>query len=160
MKSTFNIVIFMCFILNCAAFRRYSLTDRRSISLNSLMKKVCNSNNFNNIPTTTTAAYSNKQATLQTVRTVLAVAFTTLSLNPTLASAGENKDDKSFQLCLSKCLYANTKPPPVGSSTERLENTTPRNEVLRECKKGCATSKDQLLIGAPKKKQLDIKQDS
>ena len=48
------------------------------------------------------------------------------------------------------CTYVETRPPPVGASTERLEVTKPRSEILRECRVRCAKNKDQLLIGKPK----------
>ena len=47
-------------------------------------------------------------------------------------------------------MYVETRPPPVGASTERLEVTKPRSEILRECRVRCAKNKDQLLIGKPK----------
>ena len=58
--------------------------------------------------------------------------------------------DKAFELCLSKCIYDGTRPPPIGSSTERLEETPPRNEIVKGCKKTCAVSKEQLMTGKPK----------
>lgn len=62
------------------------------------------------------------------------------------------KTDKSFELCISKCVFAETRPPPVGSSNDRLEATKSRGEILRECRKSCAKTKEQLLLGEPKKK--------
>lgn len=46
--------------------------------------------------------------------------------------------------------YSATRPPPLGASTERLEVTKPRSEILRDCRVKCAKSKDQLLMGKPK----------
>jgi hypothetical protein len=67
------------------------------------------------------------------------------------ANADENKT-KKFELCMSKCIYQGTRPPPVGSSNERLEETSSRSrgEIAFECKRGCAVTKGQLLTGKPK----------
>uniref|UniRef100_A0A7S1XTU1 Uncharacterized protein n=1 Tax=Phaeomonas parva TaxID=124430 RepID=A0A7S1XTU1_9STRA len=62
---------------------------------------------------------------------------------PTAAMAKDTKgtkDDKEFQNCLSRCLYECTKPP--------SQNT--RQECYPICKKQCATSDAQLLLGQPK----------
>ena len=64
----------------------------------------------------------------------------------------DNKLDKQFELCISKCIFEETKPPPVGSSAERLEATKTRGEIVRECRVKCAKNKEQLLIGKPKVK--------
>eukprot|EP01036_Dinobryon_divergens_P026907 gene26907-35603_t len=53
------------------------------------------------------------------------------------------------------CVFAETRPPPVGSSNDRLEAKKSRGEILGDCKKQCATTKEQLLIGAPKKKAAE-----
>ena len=62
------------------------------------------------------------------------------------------KTDKYFESCMSKCVFVETRPPPVGSSNDRLEAKKSRGEILGECKRQCATTKEQLLIGSPKKK--------
>ena len=62
------------------------------------------------------------------------------------------KSDKDFELCLSKCVFRETKPPPAGSSAERLEVQLSRPEIIRDCKAKCAKTKEQLLLGAPKVK--------
>ena len=70
---------------------------------------------------------------------------------PTAAYA-DSKQDKQFELCISKCIFEETKPPPVGASAERLEATKTRGEIVRECRVKCAKNKEQLLIGKPKVK--------
>jgi hypothetical protein len=54
------------------------------------------------------------------------------------------KDDPAYQTCLSKCIYDCTKP--------KGEEQKSRGECIPECKKQCATTKEQLLIGTPIKK--------
>ena len=44
---------------------------------------------------------------------------------------------QGYSLCLSKCIYAGTRPPPQGSSIERLEVTPPRSEIIKDCKEKC-----------------------
>jgi hypothetical protein len=69
---------------------------------------------------------------------------------PIIAYAADGKEDKAFELCISKCIFEETKPPPLGASAERLEVTKPRGEIVRECRVKCAKNKEQLLIGKPK----------
>ena len=70
-------------------------------------------------------------------------------------SAG-TKTDKGFELCVSKCTFAASRPPPVGSSTERLAVTMSRGEVITMCKNKCATTKEQTMIGEPKKNKQPL----
>lgn len=53
---------------------------------------------------------------------------------------------------ISKCVFEETKPPPVGSSADRLEAKKSRSEIIKECRKKCAKTSEQLLIGSPKTK--------
>ena len=85
------------------------------------------------------------------LKSSIAISFLVLNFNNQIVHAEpEGKSDKAFQLCLSKCIYSSTRPPEIGASTERLENTIPRNEVIKDCKLKCATDKSQLLLGQPK----------
>jgi len=59
------------------------------------------------------------------------------------------KSDSQFEVCISKCVFMETKPPPVGSTAERLEVKS-RTEAMLECKVKCAKSPEQLLLGQPK----------
>lgn len=61
-----------------------------------------------------------------------------------------SKTDKKFELCVSKCIFSETRPPPAGSSTERLE-ARERGPIIKECRKSCAKTKEQLMTGEPKK---------
>jgi hypothetical protein len=53
------------------------------------------------------------------------------------------KDDPKYQACVSECMYECTKP----KGGEQMS----RMECLPGCKKQCATSKSQLMIGTPLK---------
>ena len=70
----------------------------------------------------------------------------------TILVAHADDTDKKFETCLSKCIYQQTRPPPVGSPTERLEQKLSRGEILTLCKEKCAVNKEQLLTGKPKVK--------
>lgn len=65
---------------------------------------------------------------------------------PVAAMENENmkgtKKDPAFEQCLSLCMYECTKPKGVEQKS--------RAECLPECKEKCATTKAQLLKGAPK----------
>ena len=67
------------------------------------------------------------------------------TLRPAHADGG--KDDKKFQACLSQCVYEATK---ITKGIAQVEVMS-RAEAFATCKPKCATSKDQLLIGQPKK---------
>ena len=64
------------------------------------------------------------------------------------------KSDKGFELCLSKCTFAASRPPPAGSPTERLTVTMTRGETITMCKQKCAKTKEQTMIGEPKKNKV------
>ncbi|KAL7540142.1 hypothetical protein ACHAWF_006607 [Thalassiosira exigua] len=53
------------------------------------------------------------------------------------------KADPAFQACLSQCVYECTKPKGAEQKS--------RAECLPECKSKCATTKEQLLKGEPRK---------
>mmetsp|Transcript_14871 Transcript_14871/g.41084 ORF Transcript_14871/g.41084 Transcript_14871/m.41084 type:complete len:136 (+) Transcript_14871:154-561(+) len=61
----------------------------------------------------------------------------------TTASKG-SKTDPAFEACLSKCMYECTKP--------KGDEQKSRKECLPECKQQCATTKEQLMLGTPLKK--------
>ena len=71
------------------------------------------------------------------------------SIIPSPANAADDKAakgtkaDPKFQLCLSNCMYECTKP--------KVEEQKTRAECLPECKKSCATTKEQLMKGTPTK---------
>ena len=67
-------------------------------------------------------------------------AFAAKEIDPALKGT---KADPEFQSCLSQCIYECTKP----KGAEQRS----RAECLPECKSKCATTKEQLMKGAPKK---------
>ena len=81
---------------------------------------------------------------LQHVGAVTAAAWATPawaagSSDPSLKGT---KKDPAYEACVSKCMYECTKP--------KVEEQKTRQECLPECKKKCATTKEQLLLGTPK----------
>mmetsp|Transcript_32140 Transcript_32140/g.42372 ORF Transcript_32140/g.42372 Transcript_32140/m.42372 type:complete len:128 (+) Transcript_32140:115-498(+) len=88
----------------------------------------------------TTAAGVGRQAFLSAVLTAPLVASF-----PWTAQAKEStgsKEDPDFQNCVSKCVYFCTKP--------KGAETVSRADCIPGCKKECAKSKEQLLLGKPK----------
>ena len=69
------------------------------------------------------------------------------TLRPAAPARAEGKDDKKFQSCLSTCVYEQTK---ITKGIAKVEVMS-RTEAFAFCKPKCATSKDQLLLGQPKK---------
>lgn len=51
------------------------------------------------------------------------------------------KADPAYQACLSQCIFECTKP--------KGDEQKSRAECIPECKKKCATTKEQLMIGTP-----------
>ena len=66
---------------------------------------------------------------------------------PAPARADGGKGDKKFQECLSNCVYEATK---ITKGIAKVEVMS-RQDAYAMCKPKCATSKDQLLLGQPKK---------
>eukprot|EP00588_Corethron_pennatum_P021293 CAMPEP_0194310808 /NCGR_PEP_ID=MMETSP0171-20130528/7794_1 /TAXON_ID=218684 /ORGANISM="Corethron pennatum, Strain L29A3" /LENGTH=141 /DNA_ID=CAMNT_0039064627 /DNA_START=166 /DNA_END=591 /DNA_ORIENTATION=- len=84
------------------------------------------------------------------VRAVLSVvAAAPLAVAPPAWAKGENasvagtKSDPKYQACASTCMYECTKP--------KADEQKTRAECLPECKVKCATTKQQLIMGVPKK---------
>eukprot|EP00550_Attheya_septentrionalis_P004688 CAMPEP_0198291884 /NCGR_PEP_ID=MMETSP1449-20131203/9240_1 /TAXON_ID=420275 /ORGANISM="Attheya septentrionalis, Strain CCMP2084" /LENGTH=155 /DNA_ID=CAMNT_0043990569 /DNA_START=194 /DNA_END=661 /DNA_ORIENTATION=+ len=112
--------------------------------------------------TTTTArrgssalnAEMNRMAFLQQIATVSVGAVSVAAVAvagvapPALAKEVDpaikgTKDDPKYQACVSQCMYECTKP----KGGEQMS----RSECIPGCKKQCATSKSQLMIGTPLK---------
>ena len=64
-----------------------------------------------------------------------------------------SKTSKGFEMCVSKCAFNESRPPPAGSSIERLE-AKEQKTIIRECRQKCAKTKAQSLIGEPKKSSM------
>jgi hypothetical protein len=60
--------------------------------------------------------------------------------------------DKKYELCVSKCVFSETRPPPNGADNERILTTISRTDIIKDCRKSCAKTKEQLLLGKPKVK--------
>lgn len=96
-----------------------------------------------------TAAYGlHLDACLSRRGAVLGAAATAATaLSQPARAGGTGKDDKAFQSCLSQCVYEATK---ITKGIGKVE-VMDRSEAFKMCKPKCATSKDQLLLGQPKK---------
>ena len=62
-----------------------------------------------------------------------------------------SKTSRKFENCVSQCVFDETKPPPVGSGVDRLE-AVDQKTAIRLCRKKCAKTKAQLMMGNPKDK--------
>ena len=88
---------------------------------------------------------------LSFLKTAIASTATVVLTNGNVAQAKEidpalkgTKQDPAYQACLSQCVYDCTKP--------KGDEQKTRSECIPECKKQCATSKEQLFLGTPIKK--------
>ena len=79
-------------------------------------------------------------------RNAIVGAASLLSTLPRACNAA-SKYDKDFDNCLSKCVYEKTK---ITKGIAQVEVIS-RAEAFAECKPKCAKSKEQLMIGQPKK---------
>lgn len=48
-----------------------------------------------------------------------------------------DKMSKDAETCLSKCVFEETRPPPLGSSAERLLVQRSRIDIISDCKEIC-----------------------
>ena len=91
------------------------------------------------------SAFFQKAATYLTT----SAAFGFAATQPAWAKGQEDsalkgtKNDPKYQACVSSCVYECTKP--------KGDEQKSRAECIPECKKKCATSKEQLMIGTPVK---------
>jgi hypothetical protein len=136
---------------------RSSLHFVRSSSVLSIhLSTMLRSNTLLLLALTSTSAYTTPQKPIhQTpfnratfLGTTAATCLTFLTASPANAkevdaSVKGTKADPAFQACLSTCLYECTKP--KGSEQKS------RAECIPECKAKCASTKEQLLLGDPKK---------
>lgn len=161
MPSTFSLYLFVIFLLSfmhsgmawhISFNRRLTHSMRRQSPIMSLKESVSRigiPNQYQNI-LNSIAGYKKKSA-----------AICLLALSPWLmssscyASDDASKTAKAFELCLSKCVYQQTRPPPINSDNDRLQVVKERSEIIRGCKSECAVNKEQLLLGKPKQKKID-----
>ena len=148
-----NFHSFLCFI-----YILYNLTIISSFKLKPSINSIINtkkylsnsSDNYKNVPN------SMNKFLLPNIMKSSLITFITMSSFIANSYADDNKigskTDKSFELCISKCVFQETKPPPVGSDSDRLEAKKTRSEIIKECRIKCAKTNEQLLLGIPKKK--------
>ena len=86
-------------------------------------------------------------AAAATRRNLLPISIAATALALPRAARADGKYDKKFESCLSQCVYEQTK---IAKGIAQVEVVS-RSEAMASCKQKCATSKDQLLIGQPKK---------
>jgi hypothetical protein len=85
----------------------------------------------------------------------LSIALTSCLLTFSSATLAADKGagtitDKKYELCVSKCVFSETRPPPNGADNERILTTISRTDIIKDCRKSCAKTKEQLFLGKPK----------
>ena len=105
--SPFACVILLLFIvLNCAALRVNRCSRGGEMSNTRSPRSHSDLHSQRDVPST----YQQTAVKSAQLGITVAATFLSLSLNLQLANAAEkSSDDKAFQLCLSKCLYRDTK---------------------------------------------------
>ena len=88
-----------------------------------------------------------RAAAVSTRRAALAALPMAAALSRPRAALADSKYDKKFESCLSLCVYEQTK---IAKGIAQVEVVS-RSEAMATCKSKCATSKEQLMIGQPKK---------
>ena len=86
-------------------------------------------------------------AAAATRRHLLPISIAATALALPRAARADGKYDKKFESCLSQCVYEQTK---IAKGIAQVEVVS-RSEAMATCKSKCATSKEQLMIGQPKK---------
>jgi hypothetical protein len=149
-----------CFLALCFSFRFHTVR----LTTASTTSTSLSASSIDPLPQLKLSTRRLLSAALLTVSLVTANPIISSNINnnnnyisfSSVANADDNtgtKNDKKFELCVSKCVFEETRPPPVGSSNERLEATSTRQrpEIIKACRKTCAKNKQQLMIGDPKK---------
>ena len=142
MKSSQSLIVLLAFLM--AGVSAFSFGPSGAADTSSFASA-------DEAPGTSTAvgtAVDRRSAISTVVSSVLATGF---GASPAYAK-GEvdpalkgTKKDPAYEACVSKCLYECTKP--------KGEEQKSRAECIPECKKTCATSKEQLMTGTPIKKE-------
>lgn len=138
----------------------YSLTNINSFKLKPSIHSIVNtkkylsnsSDNHNNVPKSMNKLLITNNNILKSSLITLITISTFLTNSYADDNKVGSKTDKKFELCISKCVFQETKPPPVGSDSDRLEAKKTRQEIIKECRIKCAKTDEQLLLGTPKKK--------
>ena len=94
---------------------------------------------------------------------VASIALSSCLLSFSGASFAVDRDtgtitDKKYELCVSKCVFSETRPPPNGADNERILTTISRTDIIKGCRKTCAKTKEQLYLGKPKIKVASVQQ--
>lgn len=58
---------------------------------------------------------------------------------PVDSASALDKMSKETETCMSKCVFEETKPPPLGSKAERLLVQRSRVDIIQDCKAMCKT---------------------
>jgi hypothetical protein len=85
---------------------------------------------------------------------VLVASLLLISATQQAHADDSSKVTKVFELCMSKCVYQQTRPPPINSDNDRLQVVRERGDIIRTCKSECAVNKEQLMLGKPKQPKV------
>jgi hypothetical protein len=158
------VAVFGCCLINCNAFstgsntagqRRFGLSAVQSARsrlnmMNDLGSRVEDSKiiSFRNAPSIDRLGSLRRLAAVSIALSGCLLSFSTASV---AADKGAGTiTDKKYELCVSKCVFSETRPPPNGAENERILTTISRTDIIKDCRKSCAKTKEQLLLGKPK----------
>ena len=143
-------------------YRRSGLTSSSSsISRMGMQKQLPSSPNVecgdsNIVPKSTTRLSIQRLAAVSLAISSCLLSFSSASI------AGDKGagtiTDKKYELCVSKCVFSETRPPPNGADNERILTTISRTDIIKDCRKTCAKTKEQLYLGKPKIKAGSVQQ--
>lgn len=135
------------------SYSRTKLLDSNIKITKSIPACFMKSNNIeNNIQKENTFNLNKKLSIVSIAVTSSLFAFTTASYAGNDRGAG-TITDKKYELCVSKCVFSETRPPPNGADNERILTTISRTDIIKDCRKSCAKTKEQLLLGPAKIKK-------
>jgi hypothetical protein len=166
------VAVFGCCLLSCNAFsigsntagqRRFGLSAVQSSRsrlnmMNDLGSGVEDSKviSFGNAPSIDRLGSLRRLAAVSIALSGCLLSFSTASI---AADKGAGTiTDKKYELCVSKCVFSETRPPPNGAENERILTTISRTDIIKDCRKSCAKTKEQLLLGKPKIKPAVAKE--
>lgn len=140
---------------NAAGYRRFgsSAIVSRGSRLN-MQKANTNEMDISRVMDCTAVPKSEKLSSMK-ILAVASIALSSCLFSFSGASLAVDRDtgtitDKKYELCVSKCVFSETRPPPNGADNERILTTISRTDIIKGCRKTCAKTKEQLYLGKPK----------
>ena len=118
---------------NIAAHNRFGVRSTSSMSRMSMKSEL-----ISGMEGVEMVPQSGKRLSVQRLAAVSVVLSTLLSFGCASMAADKGAGtitDKKYELCVSKCVFSETRPPPNGADNERILTTISRTDIIKDCRK-------------------------